>query len=235
MRTIRSVLPIFFLLLSAHVLMAQTIRKQAEEDFIRVSKKYQKQSKYKMNLVYFLYADSTPSAPVSEVNGVVIVNGSRKYQKVGDMESYFTERYSLVFNHALKTLSFMPANPAMPNIPGGDFGEIQRFIQQCDSINYTETKDEKVYRFSGLTGYYNKIEVAFNHKTFTVNSIKLISEHRASSLLVTYSDISTKAIPGEEWFSYTNFLTYENKAFKCKSPFESYELFNQITNPEIIK
>jgi hypothetical protein len=235
MRNVRYFLPLFCLLLAAPVLMAQTARQQAEEDFIRISKKYKKQDKYKMNLVYLLYADSAPASPVSEVNGVVIVNGPKKYQKVGDMESYFTERYSLVLNHSLKTLSFMPANPAMPNISGGDFQELQQFIQQCDSISYADTKTERVYSFNGLVGNYNKIEVAFNRKTATVNSIRLISVHRSSSVLVTYSDISTKAIPGEEWFSYTNFLTYDNKSFKCKAPFESYELFNQITNPEIIK
>lgn len=222
-------------MLGMPVLMAQQVRQQAVDDFTRISKKYEKQEKYKMELTYTLFADSMPNTPVSEVNGIAIVSGRRKYQKVGEMESYYTEKYSVVFNHALKTVSFMPSAPQKTGIAEGGFQFLGSFIAACDSISSSDHAEDRMYTFSGLTGNYNRVEVTFNRKTYLVSSVKLVSAYQQSALLITYSGFSTKAIPSDEWFSYTNFLSYENRKLQCKTPFESYELFNQITNLEIIK
>lgn len=227
----------FTVLLTVRNLFAQTsITEQAKTDLIALSESYKKNNKWRFSSSYQLFADSMPQAVASELSGVTIVNGTSQYQKLGDIESYHTTNYNLIINHAEKTIYFLPVEKKQDSqLSGMVFNDPQGFISTCDSITFTDQKNERQYIFYTQREQYNKITIVFNQKKKQVQSVALKSDSQQSLLKIVYSDFSSKDIPGQEWFSYTRFLELDNNRFKCTPAYESYQLFNKITNTDTIK
>ncbi len=225
-----------FVLIVASPAYAQDTKTMAIQELKLVNMAYKNMNKLKFNTTYQVDVDSVGKLVTNIAEGTTIINGNKKFQQLGHIETYVNENYFLSLDHLAKNISissqeinyskefeFLPEN-------------IANVINKCDSVYRIEHKNnETTYGFITQSSSYDKIELTFQNKT---KLITMLTMHRTESkqlVTIKYFNYTTKAIPEHEWFSYQRFLTINNNKLVNKPSFAHYQLYSQILDIHSLK
>lgn len=217
-------------------LWGQDTKNRAIEDIKLVNMAYKSMSKLKFNTSYQVDHDSAGTVVTNTIEGVTIINGRKKFQQLGHMETYLNENYFLSIDHQAKNITISSQQVDYSKEFAFLPDNIASAINKCDSVYRIETSGNEVtYGFMTQYSAYDKIELTFQQKTKFISMLKMYNTENKQLITIKYFNFTSKAIPQEDWFSYQRFLAINNDKLVSKPLFAQYQLFSQVLDIHQLK
>lgn len=218
------------LMLLVYPVIAQDIKQEALKDFGKVNQAYKEHPKLRFKMSYELISDSEGVAIKHHTEGFTIIAGTKRYQRIEDLETFNHDYYFLAVNKDEKTISISSQNIKNVYEVGSDWANrVVELLDLCDSITVTQKeKGEQTYMFYLSFGVYNRIAITFNERSYFITGIQMDSDMNKAYLHATFSEFSTRQIPNDDWFSFHRFLEIKDNKLLTKPEYQQYRLFNQV-------
>lgn len=226
----KNVIVYIVLVLFVYPVWAQDTKQEALKDFGTVNQAYKEHPKLRFKMVYELTSDSEGVVVNHKTEGVTLISGTKRYQRIDDLETFNHEDYFLAINKDDKMISISSQNIKNVYEVGSDWANrVSELLDLCDSIVVdSKEKGEKTYVFYLSFGVYNRIAITFSERNYFITGLQMDSEINKAYLRASFSDFSTRQIPNDDWFSLHRFLEIKDNKLLTKPEYQQYRLFNQV-------